>query len=112
MKPLASSLWVISASISPDVSNPGFRAITFDQLREAYAEQVRADPVLYAHANRVLHLETNPGNARALVQAHGEGATARGVAIGRARSTRSGISAPARSRHSTPRCSPCAGAAA
>jgi hypothetical protein len=26
------------------------------------------DPVLYAHANRVLHLETNPGNARALVQ--------------------------------------------
>lgn len=31
-------------------------------------EQVRADPVLYAHANRVLHLETNPGNARALVQ--------------------------------------------
>ena len=35
-------------------------------------EQVRSDPVLYAHANRVLHLETNPGNARALVQAHGE----------------------------------------
>jgi uncharacterized radical SAM protein YgiQ len=35
-------------------------------------EQVRADPVLYAHANRVLHLETNPGNARALVQRHGE----------------------------------------
>ncbi|MBK5970985.1 YgiQ family radical SAM protein [Thiorhodovibrio winogradskyi] len=34
-------------------------------------EQVRADPVLYAHAARVLHLETNPGNARALVQAHG-----------------------------------------
>jgi len=42
-------------------------------------EQVRSDPVLYAHANRVLHLETNPGNARALVQAHGEGATARDV---------------------------------
>jgi uncharacterized radical SAM protein YgiQ len=33
-------------------------------------EKVRNDPVLYAHANRVLHLETNPGNARALVQAH------------------------------------------
>ncbi len=28
--------------------------------------------MLYAHANRVLHLETNPGNARALVQRHGE----------------------------------------
>jgi uncharacterized radical SAM protein YgiQ len=35
-------------------------------------EKVRGDPVLYAHANRVLHLETNPGNARALVQAHGK----------------------------------------
>ena len=44
-------------------------------------EQVRSDPVLYAHANRVLHLETNPGNARALVQAHGEGTTARDVWI-------------------------------
>ncbi len=35
-------------------------------------EQVKSDPVLYAHASRVLHLETNPGNARALVQAHGD----------------------------------------
>ncbi|MDA1064653.1 MAG: YgiQ family radical SAM protein, partial [Proteobacteria bacterium] len=35
-------------------------------------EKVRNDAVLYAHANRVLHLETNPGNARALVQAHGD----------------------------------------
>ena len=32
--------------------------------------KVCSDPVLYAHASRVLHLETNPGNARALVQAH------------------------------------------
>jgi uncharacterized radical SAM protein YgiQ len=44
-------------------------------------EQVKSDPVLYAHANRVLHLETNPGNARCLVQAHGEGITARDVWI-------------------------------
>jgi uncharacterized radical SAM protein YgiQ len=44
-------------------------------------EQVKDDPVLYAHANRVLHLETNPGNARALVQAHGSGPTARDVWI-------------------------------
>ena len=35
-------------------------------------EQVSADPVLYAHASRTFHLESNPGNARALVQAHGE----------------------------------------
>lgn len=32
---------------------------------------VKHDPVLYAHANRVLHMETNPGNARALVQNQG-----------------------------------------
>ena len=44
-------------------------------------EQVKTDPVLYAHASRVLHLETNPGNARAIVQAHGEGRTARDVWI-------------------------------
>ncbi|WP_296443050.1 YgiQ family radical SAM protein [Rhodoferax sp. UBA5149] len=44
-------------------------------------EQIKADPVLYAHASRVLHLETNPGNARALVQAHGEGVSARDVWI-------------------------------
>ena len=33
--------------------------------------QVSADAVLYAHASRILHLESNPGNARALVQRHG-----------------------------------------
>ncbi len=35
-------------------------------------EEVARDPVLYAHASRVLHLESNPGNARALVQRHGD----------------------------------------
>ena len=35
-------------------------------------EQVKDDPVLYAHASRIFHLESNPGNARALVQCHGE----------------------------------------
>ncbi len=30
-----------TASISPDVNNPGYRAVTFDDLRIAYAEQVR-----------------------------------------------------------------------
>nr|WP_229414597.1 YgiQ family radical SAM protein [Massilia arenosa] len=33
---------------------------------------VKDDPVMYAHASRVFHLESNPGNARALVQQHGE----------------------------------------
>src|SRR5690606_32577681 len=30
-----------TASLSPDVNNPGFRAVTFDDLRIAYAEQIR-----------------------------------------------------------------------
>ncbi|BAS68187.1 YgiQ family radical SAM protein [Bathymodiolus septemdierum thioautotrophic gill symbiont] len=34
-------------------------------------EQVAIDKYLYAHTSRVFHLETNPGNARALVQRHG-----------------------------------------
>ncbi len=34
-------------------------------------EAVRGDKDLYAHASRILHRETNPGNARALVQRHG-----------------------------------------
>ena len=41
-------------------------------LRLPSYEQVRDDPVLYAHASRVLHVESNPGNARALVQRHGQ----------------------------------------
>ena len=44
-------------------------------------EQVKDDAVMYAHASRVFHLESNPGNARALVQCHGEGPGARDVWI-------------------------------
>jgi len=42
-------------------------------------EQVASDPVLYAHASRTFHLESNPGNARAMVQSHGEGPGRRDV---------------------------------
>ncbi len=35
-------------------------------------DRVANDEVLYAHASRVFHLETNPGNARALAQRHGK----------------------------------------
>lgn len=31
-----------TASLSPDVNNPGFRAVNFDQLKDAYYEQARA----------------------------------------------------------------------
>jgi uncharacterized radical SAM protein YgiQ len=40
-------------------------------IRMPPCEAVTEDPVLYAHASRILHLESNPGNARALVQRHG-----------------------------------------
>ena len=40
-------------------------------LRLPSFDVVRHDTVLYAHTSRVLHLETNPGNARALVQNQG-----------------------------------------
>ncbi|WP_427983690.1 YgiQ family radical SAM protein [Agarivorans sp.] len=35
-------------------------------------EQVKVNQVLYAHASRIFHLETNPGCARALAQRHGD----------------------------------------
>jgi len=59
----------------------GSKAARLDAIRVVRAqtvvrlpafEQVEKNEVLYAHASRVLHLESNPGNARALVQAHGE----------------------------------------
>ena len=40
-------------------------------LRLPSYDVVKDDPVMYAHASRVFHLDSNPGNARALVQAHG-----------------------------------------
>ena len=41
-------------------------------IRMPSYEAVADDPILYAHASRILHLEANPGNARALVQRHGD----------------------------------------
>ena len=41
-------------------------------IRMPSFEQVVGDGVMYAHASRILHLESNPGNARALVQRHGK----------------------------------------
>jgi len=66
-----------SATNSPDAAQPvrifSRRLDTASTvIRLPSYEQVRDDPVLYAHASRLMHLETNPGNARALVQRHGE----------------------------------------
>ena len=41
-------------------------------LRLPSYDVVKDDPVMYAHASRVFHLDSNPGNARALVQRHGD----------------------------------------
>ncbi|MBK6453887.1 MAG: YgiQ family radical SAM protein [Steroidobacteraceae bacterium] len=41
-------------------------------IRMPSYEAVVDDAILYAHASRILHLEANPGNARALVQRHGD----------------------------------------
>ena len=59
------------------------RKIARDQqaIRIPSFEAVSADRALYAHASRILHLESNPGNARALVQRHGDGAKAQDVWI-------------------------------
>ena len=35
-------------------------------------EDIKGDEVLYAQASRLIHLESNPGNARPLVQRHGD----------------------------------------
>jgi uncharacterized radical SAM protein YgiQ len=69
----------------PDQENAGqgTHVVTFHQrprhldrersvVRLPSYDQVVANPLLYAHASRVFHLETNPGNARALVQRHGK----------------------------------------
>jgi uncharacterized radical SAM protein YgiQ len=61
---------------SPQVVTLHTRPRQLDRRKTAVClpafEQVRADPVLYAHASRILHLESNPGNARTMIQKHGK----------------------------------------
>jgi uncharacterized radical SAM protein YgiQ len=67
---------VDATAINRQITREGSAAQTSDPgktvIRLPGYEQVRADPVLYAHASRLMHLETNPGNARALVQRHAD----------------------------------------
>src|SRR5665213_78504 len=69
-----------TASISPDVSNPGFRAISFDQLRSAYGEQVRG--LLDGGADLLL-IETifDTLNAKAAIYAIAETTAERGLDV-------------------------------
>jgi len=70
-----------SAFSGMTINDKGEQLVEFDArrldrthtvIRLPSFEKVRNDAVLYAHASRVLHMETNPGNARALVQQHGD----------------------------------------
>ena len=69
-----------TASISPDVLNPSFRAITFDELRVAYAEQVRG---LIEGGVDALLIETifDTLNAKAAIFACAEVMEARGIRL-------------------------------
>jgi 5-methyltetrahydrofolate--homocysteine methyltransferase len=69
-----------TASISPDVSNPGFRAISFDELRIAYTEQVRG---LLDGGVDALLIETifDTLNAKAAIYAIAEELAARGASV-------------------------------
>src|ERR671919_951531 len=60
-----------TASISPDVSNPGFCAVTFDELRLAYGEQARG---LIEGGADILLIETifDTLNAKAAIYAIAE----------------------------------------
>ncbi len=69
-----------TASISPDVSDPGYRAVTFDKLREAYGEQIRG--LLDGGADLLL-VETifDTLNAKAALYAIAEACEARGIKV-------------------------------
>ncbi len=69
-----------TASISPDVANPGYRAVTFDDLRKAYSDQIEG---LLDGGADVLLIETifDTLNAKAAVFAIIETCEARGVDV-------------------------------
>src|SRR5437868_7533432 len=69
-----------TASISPDVSNPGFRAVTFDHLRKAYGEQING---LIDGGADILLIETifDTLNAKAALYAIAEITEERGIHV-------------------------------
>jgi uncharacterized radical SAM protein YgiQ len=65
--------WTELAADDIESADEGARIVRGMQavVRLPSFEQVQDDPESYARASRVLHRESNPGNARALVQRHG-----------------------------------------
>ena len=81
--PYAMESEIAAAAREAAAKEPGVNVVRFTRrvptadrersyIRLPSHEQVRDDPVLYAHASRILHIESNPGNARALAQRHGD----------------------------------------
>jgi uncharacterized radical SAM protein YgiQ len=81
--PYATESEIAAAASAAAAKEPGVNVVRFARrvptadrersyIRLPSYEQVQDDPVLYAHASRILHMESNPGNARALVQRHGQ----------------------------------------
>jgi uncharacterized radical SAM protein YgiQ len=66
--------WTELAADDIENADEGARMLRNSQacVRLPSFEQVQADPEAYARASRVLHRESNPGNARTLVQRHAE----------------------------------------
>ena len=62
--------WQVVDQTSPDMASPP--PGQGQAVRLPAFERVQGDPLLYAHASRLAHLESNPGNARPLVQRHGD----------------------------------------
>jgi 5-methyltetrahydrofolate--homocysteine methyltransferase len=69
-----------TASISPDVANPGYRAVTFDDLRSAYGEQING---LLDGGADILLVETifDTLNAKAALYAIAEICEQRGIDV-------------------------------
>src|SRR5215831_18611046 len=81
--PYAMESEIAAAAREAAAKEPGVNVVRFTRrvptadrehsyIRLPSYEQVRDDPVLYAHASRILHMESNAGNARALAQRHGD----------------------------------------
>ncbi|MHB1205213.1 MAG: YgiQ family radical SAM protein, partial [Rhodospirillaceae bacterium] len=73
VKPAVPEGWNEILANDIEASDEGARASNMRSVVRLPAyEQVESDPESYARASRVLHRESNPGNARHLVQRHGE----------------------------------------
>ncbi|CAE6896059.1 YgiQ family radical SAM protein [Vibrio sp. B1FLJ16] len=60
------------AAAQPITIRPSRHDAKTTAVRLPHFEKLNNDRILYAHASRVMHLETNPYSGRALIQRHGD----------------------------------------